>query len=369
MLGVGVFFTLSGYLITDLLLDSLAAARRPPPGPLLAAPRAPPAPGPVPDARRRQPVGGALRLVAALGRAPAGVGGGAVRQQLVDDRAERLLLRPLRPTAAARPPVVARDRGAVLHRLAVPAAGADLVRPQPQEDGARHARAWPARRRWRWACVYQRGYDPTRVVRRHGHARLRAPDRVRAGHGVADAVGDREPRPVRVEGAGRDRARRAARSLRAGLRGRARSRRSSTRGGSCSSRSRPPRSSPRWSVPPAGSAPRSAGDRSAGSASAPTGSTSGTGRSSSSCFRGRTRSTPRGRPCGRPHVRDLGAVVEVRRGADPPGRARPALEGSARRRGAARRTPPRARAVGRGRGGAPRVRARAERDAAGGLRG
>ena len=344
----------------------VAAARRPPPGPLLAAPRAAPASGPVPDARRRQPLGGALRLVAALGRAPAGVGGGAVRQQLVDDRAERLVLRPFRATAAARPSVVARDRGAVLHRLAVPAPRADLVRAQPQEDGARHARrgrrvgagdgpGLPARLR------------PDARVRRHGHARLRAPDRVRAGDGVADAVGDRQPRPVRVEGAGRDRARRAARDLCAGCGDEhavavplpvgipaplVRDRRARRRRGEPREQARRRArlgTAPLDRRPLVRDLPLALADRRPPASEV-------------------EHVRPRlGGPGRRPHVRDLGTVVEVRRGADPPGRARPALEGSARRRGAARRAPPRARAVGRGRGGAPRVRARAERDAAGGL--
>ena len=56
LLGVGMFFTLSGYLITDLLLaqwdDAAAEARR-----LLDAPRAAAAAGAVRDADRGQPVG------------------------------------------------------------------------------------------------------------------------------------------------------------------------------------------------------------------------------------------------------------------------------------------------------------------------
>ena len=45
LLGVGVFFTLSGYLITDLLLAQVAQGRDPP-GPVLARARPPPAAGP-----------------------------------------------------------------------------------------------------------------------------------------------------------------------------------------------------------------------------------------------------------------------------------------------------------------------------------
>ena len=58
--------------------------------------------------------------------------------------------------------------------------------------------------------------------------------------------------------------------------------RSSTAAGSSCSRSRPCSRSPRWRIRPRGSARSSAAGRCAGSASAPTGSTSGTSRSSSS---------------------------------------------------------------------------------------
>ena len=136
MLGVGVFFTLSGYLITDLLLRTgtgtaslglgqfwLRRARRLLPALFLmlivvsvwVA---------LFDASQ---LGGVRRQVLAASR---------VRQQLVDDRPARLVLLALRRAAAARPPVVAGDRGAVLPGLAVAAAARHLDRAQSPAAGA-----------------------------------------------------------------------------------------------------------------------------------------------------------------------------------------------------------------------------------------
>ena len=117
-----MFFTLSGYLITDLLLMSwrrhgnlglgtfwLRRARRLLPAlflmlaivsvwvALFDASQL--------DQVRRQVISGRFLL-----------------RELVDDRAARLLLRAVRDAAAARPSVVAVDRGAVLPRVAVAAA-------------------------------------------------------------------------------------------------------------------------------------------------------------------------------------------------------------------------------------------------------
>ena len=60
LLGVGVFFTLSGYLITDLLLVHWDRFGNLGLGELLAAARATAAPGAVRDAVRGQLVGGAV---------------------------------------------------------------------------------------------------------------------------------------------------------------------------------------------------------------------------------------------------------------------------------------------------------------------
>ena len=120
LLGVGVFFTLSGYLITDILLNQvnqggiklksfwLARARRLLPAlflMLIVVMAWVTVIGPHQPADFR---------TAALSRR-------RLLQQLVADLPRRLLLRPLRAALAAQPPLVALGRGAVLHRLALPA--------------------------------------------------------------------------------------------------------------------------------------------------------------------------------------------------------------------------------------------------------
>src|SRR5207248_5676532 len=97
---------------------------------LLAAPGASPAPRTVPDAGGGERVGGALRRVRAPSGAEPGARGGGLLQQLVDDRPARVLLRPLRDPAAAGPPVVACDRGAVLPPVAMAPARRDLAAPE-----------------------------------------------------------------------------------------------------------------------------------------------------------------------------------------------------------------------------------------------
>ncbi len=102
---------------------------------------------------------------------------------------------------------------------------------------------------------------------------------------------------------------------------------------------------------PAGSGRRSAGSRCAGSACAPTASTSGTSRSSSSPPRAAShdgRELGRGGAAGRGDLRRLGALLALRRGADPPRRPRPALAAAARRRAGGRGAVSR-RGLGRGR--------------------
>ena len=107
---------------------------------LLARARATPAAGAVPDAGGRRHVGHRRRA----GAAPAVQGSGRrcrpVRQQLAADPPARLLLRALRPRLAAEPPVVARRRGAVLHRLAAAAA----ARRAPDPRAAHRGRPAPA---------------------------------------------------------------------------------------------------------------------------------------------------------------------------------------------------------------------------------
>ena len=139
LLGVGVFFTLSGYLITDLLLShwdrhgdlglGMFWLRR---------------------ARRLLPALFLMLIVVSIWVALFDasqisqvrrevVVGAAVLRQLVDDRRPRLVLRALRGAAAARPPVVAVDRGAVLPGVAVAAADAPASGAQPAGAGAADA--------------------------------------------------------------------------------------------------------------------------------------------------------------------------------------------------------------------------------------
>ena len=96
LLGVGVFFTLSGYLITDILLAPAGTPRPDAARQLLARPRPPPAAGAVRDAHRRHRLGDDLRPrparpVPRRGRRPRRL----LRQQLVAD------LRQTSPTSPA----------------------------------------------------------------------------------------------------------------------------------------------------------------------------------------------------------------------------------------------------------------------------
>ena len=77
LLGVGVFFTLSGYLITDLLLGQCAPAGGLAAGRVLAAPRPAAAAGPVPDAGRGHRLGGAGRPARSCRRCAAAVAAAA----------------------------------------------------------------------------------------------------------------------------------------------------------------------------------------------------------------------------------------------------------------------------------------------------
>ena len=103
LLGVGVFFTLSGYLITDLLR---AARRRwPPSARRFLAPASQAAPA-CPDAGRGGGVGHALRPIPAAGAPGYVAAARRLHEQLVEHRNPRLLLLSLRAAATARPPVV-----------------------------------------------------------------------------------------------------------------------------------------------------------------------------------------------------------------------------------------------------------------------
>ena len=338
LLGVGVFFTLSGYLITDLLLAQLQRRGRIDlPGFWLAR------------ARRLLPALVVLLIVVMAWVTVIGphqpLGLPRVRRQralllpeLVADLPRRLLLRAVRVAGAAQPPLVAVGRGTVLHPLAVPPADRAEARSRaphglwdPPAPGPGDAGGGADLGRADGGPV-PLGSRPVPGLLRDGHPRAGAADRRGAGDGLAEpdaARGDprgsataarrwRRPRPARdradVLALRRVLAVPLPRRVPAALdRDRARRRGDGAPGGTA-------RAGP-WDASPC-----------AGSASAPTASTSGTSRSSSSP------PPPARTP---PDLLrallqlaatfvDRRALVEVRRGPDPPrGAAAPARARSA----------------------------------------
>ena len=128
LLGVGVFFTLSGYLITDILVGQWAARGRIKLGDFWLR-----------RARRLLPALFVMLAVVTVwvnvfarsfvpGFRGDVVASGALREQLVVHRPARLLLRAVRAAGAARPPVVAGRGGAVLPGVAVGRAADGVAR-------------------------------------------------------------------------------------------------------------------------------------------------------------------------------------------------------------------------------------------------
>ncbi len=119
--------------------------------------------------------------------------GRLLRQQLAADLRQRLLLRPLRARRPAQPPLVALGRGAVLHRLAVPAAARGQARPRAAAALRACARGWPSLTIALRARLGDPDGGPLRAeprplagLLRHRHPRLRAALRRGAGDGLAE---------------------------------------------------------------------------------------------------------------------------------------------------------------------------------------
>ena len=188
-LGVDIFFVLSGFLITDLLVARYDRTGRLDLAGFWTR-----------RARRLLPALAVMLVVVTAAAAviepgqeaslrPGAAGRGHVHEQLVPDPAPRLVLRRGRAgrgAAAARSPVVAGHRGAVLPDLAADR----MVRDRPAGHAPR-ARGVRADRGGGFGAGHDdsvhAGRRPVRGLLRHRHSRLGPADRGRAGAGPAAA--------------------------------------------------------------------------------------------------------------------------------------------------------------------------------------
>ncbi len=148
-LGVDVFFVISGYLITSLLLGDWREHNKIRFAAVLPPARPATAPCPLPDDGRRRPL--RVAVPPRHGRGVAGPVGrrALVRRELVSDLPRRLVRRRGRSAGLAEPRLVARGGGAVLSPLAdhlrVPAralgSAAQQVAPRGRRRRARVDRA------------------------------------------------------------------------------------------------------------------------------------------------------------------------------------------------------------------------------------
>ena len=218
LLGVGMFFTFSGYLITDLLLASYARSGRLPLRDFWArrARRLLPALLVMLARRHRMDHGRPPRGAARAARC--GAVGGRFRRQLVADRPERLVLRPIRTADSAGASVVPRGGGAVLPGMALGAAGRAVAGPAAATAWADLPRACRGRAIGLTAAsaVLDGPALPARLrqhprVRRHRHPSVRVSRRRRTSARLAQPAAERTAGGREAVGAGHGRRGRAGR--------------------------------------------------------------------------------------------------------------------------------------------------------------